>query len=107
MMDTMCRSIARLLAVSAAFFSIQALAQSTTPGTTMGPGQAPAAEASRQSARSADFDQLDANKDGSIDKREASSVPGLLAAFDKADADRDGKLNKTEFRIAEAQMKRS
>jgi hypothetical protein len=102
MMQPMYRNIARLLAVSAAFFSVPALGQVPMSG----PGQAPATEAARQDQRIG-FDQVDANKDGSIDKREASSVPGLLAAFDKADADRDGKLNKSEFRIAEGQMKRS
>ena len=102
-MDTMNRSIARVLAVSAAFFGVPAIAQ----GTATGPGQVPAAQAARQDKGNVNFDQVDANKDGGIDKQEASAVPGLLAAFDKADADRDGKLNKAEFRIAEGQMKRS
>lgn len=102
-MDKMSRTIARVLAVSATCFSVPTLAQ----GTTMGPGQTRAAEANQQDSRKVDFDQIDTNKDGNIDKQEASAVPGLLAAFDKADADRDAKLNKAEFRIAEAQMKRS
>jgi hypothetical protein len=99
-MNTMYRNIARVLAVSAACFSIQALAQTTT-----GPGQAPSAATERSDR--ADFDKVDANKDGAVDRKEAGAVPGLLAAFDKADANRDGKLDKSEFRIAEGQMKRS
>lgn len=106
-MDTMHRSIARVLAVSAALFSIQALAQGTAQGATTGPGQAPADAAAQLDRSSIDFDRIDANRDGGIDKQEATAVPGLLAAFDKADANRDGRLNKAEFRIAEGQMKRS
>jgi hypothetical protein len=103
MMNTMYRNIARVLAVSAAFFSIQAFAQ----GMTTGPAQAPSAATERSEQSSTDFDKVDANKDGGVDKKEASAVPGLLAAFDKADANRDGKLDKSEYRIAEGQMKRS
>jgi EF hand len=102
-MVKMYRSIARVLAVSAAFFSVPALAQSATTG----PGQAPSATTALADKSSLDFDQVDANKDGNIDKKEAISVPGLLAVFEKADADRDGRLNRAEFRMAEAQMKRS
>lgn len=102
-MDRMHRSIARVLAVSAAFFSVPALAQ----GTTTGPGQTPSAATARPDKSSLDFGSIDANKDGGIDRKEASSAPGLLAVFDKADADGDGKLNRAEFRMAEAQMKRS
>lgn len=106
-MDTMYRSIARVLAVSAAFFSAQALAQGPAQGATTGPGQAPAADAAQPDRNRIDFDRIDANRDGGIDKQEATAVPGLLAAFDRADANRDGRLSKAELRIAEVQMKRS
>lgn len=43
------------------------------------------------------FEQVDRNKDGSIDKSEAAVVPGLSANFEKADRDKDGKLDKVEF----------
>lgn len=103
-MNAMLRNLARVLAISAAFYGIQASAQQVTPG----PGQTPPTATDRAAAtRNVDFDKVDANKDGGIDKSEASVVPGLLAAFDRADADRDGKLNRAEFRTAEAQMKRS
>jgi hypothetical protein len=100
-MATMSRSIARMLAVSAALFGIEALAQTTT-----GPGQTPSAAAERPRS-GADFEKVDANKDGGVDKKEAGAVPGLLAAFDKADANHDGRLDRSEFRIAEGMMKRS
>lgn len=100
-MDTTFRNAARVLAVSAAFFSTQGLAQTMT-----GPGQAPSSAAERAKS-SPDFDKVDANKDGRVDKKEASAALGLLAVFEKADADRDGKLDKSEFRVAEGTMKRS
>ncbi len=52
-----------------------------------------------------DFSRLDANGDGSIDKREASRMRGLSNTFSKADSNRDGKLDQTEFSAAQSMMK--
>lgn len=44
------------------------------------------------------FAQLDRNKDGLIDKNEASPVPGLSALFERADTSGDGKLDEAEYK---------
>jgi hypothetical protein len=44
-----------------------------------------------------DFDHIDRNKDGFIDKSEAGAVPGLSANFERADRSADGKLDREEF----------
>lgn len=62
-MDRMHRSIARVLAVSAAFLSVPTLAQ----GTTTGPGRTPSAATARPDKSSLEFGSIDANKDGGID----------------------------------------
>ena len=43
------------------------------------------------------FKDVDANGDGNITMKEASSFEGLMTAFDKADEDRDGLLSKAEY----------
>ena len=43
------------------------------------------------------FDLVDGNRDGYIDRREASAVPGLVASFDKMDRDGDGRLDRVEY----------
>ncbi len=43
------------------------------------------------------FNDVDANGDGNITMKEASSFEGLMAAFDKADEDRDGLLSRAEY----------
>lgn len=43
------------------------------------------------------FDEVDANGDGKITMREASTHEGLMTRFDMADLDRDGLLSKAEY----------
>ena len=43
------------------------------------------------------FDEVDANGDGKITMKEASSHEGLMTKFDKADVDRDGLISKAEY----------
>jgi len=43
------------------------------------------------------FDEVDANGDGKITMKEASTHEGLMTTFDKADVDRDGLLSKAEY----------
>src|SRR5690606_32962530 len=52
--------------------------------------QAPAAGKQRM--------QLDANKDGVVDRAEAARAPKLLERFDRLDTDKDGKLARDELR---------
>jgi Ca2+-binding EF-hand superfamily protein len=46
---------------------------------------------------SAEFAKLDKNKDGFIDKAEATMEPKLLAKWAEADTNKDGKISREEF----------
>ena len=74
----------RVLAMSAAvaLASAAAYAQTTTP----------AANAAKPRM------QLDANKDGVIDRAEAAKAPKLAGKFDQLDRNKDGKLDADERR---------
>jgi len=67
------------MAVAVALASAAACAQTAAP--------APAGKARIQ---------LDANKDGAIDRAEAAKAPKLAAKFDQLDKDKDGKLSADE-----------
>jgi len=45
----------------------------------------------------AEFAKLDKNKDGFIDKAEATMEPKLLGKWADADTNKDGKISKEEF----------
>ena len=45
----------------------------------------------------AEFAKLDKNKDGFIDKAEATMEPKLLGKWAEADTNKDGKISKEEF----------
>lgn len=44
-----------------------------------------------------EFTKLDKNKDGVLDKAEATMEPKVLAKWAEADANKDGKISKEEF----------
>jgi len=48
------------------------------------------------------FEQLDRNRDGYVDRKEAEAQPGLNTVFDKADRHPDGRLDKVEYAKARA-----
>jgi|SRR4051812_39101277 hypothetical protein len=50
------------------------------------------------------FEQLDRNRDGYIDRREAGELGGLDAVFNKANRRSNGRLDKVEFAQALALM---
>jgi Ca2+-binding EF-hand superfamily protein len=45
----------------------------------------------------AEFAKLDKNKDGFVDKSEATMEPKLLGKWADADSNKDGKISKEEF----------
>lgn len=91
---SMMLSAARVLAVSAAFFGVQAYAGTLAAGPYPQLAQAQAADSE------AVFTRLDANRDGVIDREEAGRLPGLMSVFGQADANSDGKLDKPELQSA-------
>lgn len=50
------------------------------------------------------FEQLDRNRDGYVDRREAAALPGLEAVFEDADRRADGRLDKVEYAKALAMI---
>ena len=70
----------------------------TTPPAAMAPAQTPAAKPARAGEDDAiEFDKLDKNHDGFLDKSEAMMEPRLLAEWASADTNKDGKISKEEF----------
>ncbi|MET3928890.1 hypothetical protein ABIE51_000777 [Lysobacter sp. OAE881] len=92
-----------------------AFAQSTTSQSSQDPAAASAdqagasgASATQGSANSSgkkSWSDVDTDKNGSLSKSEASSVPALGQVFDQADADADGALTADEYKayVAKAQ----
>lgn len=69
----------------------------TTPPTATTPAQTPAAKPRTGEDDAVEFDKLDKNHDGFLDKGEAMMEPRLLAEWASADANKDGKISKAEF----------
>ena len=53
--------------------------------------------AAPQAAQQLTFEQLDRNRDGYVDRKEAAAQPGLDRVFDRADRHPDGRLDKVEY----------
>ena len=71
--------------------SLPAVAQTTNKPA------ASTATAPRADDNLAEFAKLDKNKDGFIDKAEATMEPKLLGKWADADTNKDGKISKEEF----------
>jgi hypothetical protein len=52
-----------------------------------------------------DFHQLDLNRDGYIDRREAGSRPEFSMLLKSGDTDRDGRLSENEFHAAQKALR--
>jgi EF hand len=74
--------------------------QSATPAeATPAEAAAPAAQAAPEAAaKQVTWADLDADKDGSISKTEATPLQSLSQVFDQADADANGKLTADEYK---------
>ncbi len=94
--------VAGLLSLGAGAFAQQAV-----PSPTGGPGaqaaRAPATRAQLEDRLEARFDRIDANHDGTIDRKDAEVRRSARIAqrFDRIDADRNGSISKDEFAAAE------
>ncbi|AOG23099.1 calcium-binding protein [Acidovorax sp. RAC01] len=64
-----------------------------------GSGTAPAAPDAKAGA-AASFDRADTNKDGKLSVQEAARLPVIAQRFQQLDADKDGSLSRTEFEKA-------
>jgi len=57
-----------------------------------------------QSGGQPTFEQLDRNRDGYVDRREARALPGLAAVFAAADRHLRGRLDKVDYARALAMI---
>ena len=88
-------------------FAQSATPQSQDPAATSSQAGATAGAAQGASNTSGkkSWSDVDTDKNGSLSKSEASSVPALSQVFDQADADADGSLTADEYKayVAKAQ----
>ena len=77
-----------------------AAASSQTDASATGSAQAAGSTSGKKS-----WSDVDTDKNGSLSKSEASSVPALSQVFEQADADADGSLTADEYKayVAKAQ----
>jgi hypothetical protein len=85
------------VAIMAALPIVTAQTQKQMQTQRMDKSQPQSAAAGGTAATNPEFDRVDRNKDGFIDKGEAGVVPGLSANFERADTNKDGKLDAAEF----------
>ncbi|MBU8975783.1 MULTISPECIES: EF-hand domain-containing protein [unclassified Lysobacter] len=80
-----------------------AFAQSATPQS-QDPAAASAAQPASGAPAKKSWSDVDTDKNGSLSKSEASSVPALGQVFDQADADADGALTADEYKAYVAKV---
>jgi len=70
----------------------------STPSTTNEPAKSSTMTRSRAGDdNAAEFARLDKNKDGFLDKAEATMEPKLLGKWAEVDTNKDGKISREEF----------
>ncbi len=82
-----------------------AFAQSGATPQSQDPAAASAAQPASGAPAKKSWSDVDTDKNGSLSKSEASSVPALGQVFEQADADADGALTADEYKayVAKAQ----
>jgi ABC-type nitrate/sulfonate/bicarbonate transport system substrate-binding protein len=94
-------SLSVLLILSAACVMPLAFAQQTPPPTSetgAQPQQSTDAATPAAAPAKKTWSELDVDKNGSLNKDEASSIPSLQAVFDQADSNADGALTGEEYK---------
>jgi len=88
-----------ILAAVGLMTALPAAAQTQKPSTTTTEPAKPSTTAPARAGDddAAEFARLDKNKDGFLDKGEATMEPKVLAKWSDADTNKDGKISKEEF----------
>ena len=87
-----------ILGAAGLMTALPAAAQTQKPSTATEPAKpSTMAPARAGDDEAAEFAKLDKNKDGFLDKGEATMEPKLLAKWADADTNKDGKISKEEF----------
>ena len=87
-----------VLGAAGLMMALPAAAQTQKPSTATEPAKpSTMAPARADDDEAAEFAKLDKNKDGFLDKGEATMEPKLLAKWAEADTNKDGKISKDEF----------
>lgn len=83
--------VIHLAALAAVLASGAVLAQGIPPQSDTSAG------ATAATGMGADYNRLDTDKDGTLNKREASANKELMEQWDTLDVNQDGKLDEAEF----------
>ena len=87
-----------ILGAAGLMTALPAAAQTQKPSTATEPAKpSTMAPARAGDDEAAEFAKLDKNKDGFIEKSEATMEPKLLGKWAEADTNKDGKISKEEF----------
>ncbi|GAA5070052.1 EF-hand domain-containing protein [Lysobacter panacisoli] len=94
-----------IVGLVAALSAPLAFAQTASPTATQDPAAASPATADTAAPQKKSWADVDVDKNGSLSKNEASTVPALSKVFEQADADADGALTADEYKsyVAKAQ----
>jgi Ca2+-binding EF-hand superfamily protein len=86
-----------LLGAAGLMTALPAAAQTQKPTTGESGKSSTMAPARAGDDSAAEFTKLDKNKDGFVEKNEATMEPKLLGKWADADTNKDGKISKEEF----------
>jgi len=86
-----------ILGAAGLMTALPAAAQTQKPATTTEPKSSTMTQSRAGDDDAAEFAKLDKNKDGYLDKAEATMEPKLLGKWADADTNKDGKISKEEF----------